>query len=82
MAAPQEPDAYGGLAPELAWIIGGTVVAEIVFGVPGLSERVVQAVANRDYAVIQPYVALVPLWRVCILLGARILRRTLDPRIP
>ena len=71
-----------GLAPELAWIVGGTAVAEIVFGVPGLSERVVQAVSNRDYAVIQPYVALVALWVVCILQGARILRRALDPRIP
>lgn len=71
-----------GLAPELAWIVGGTAVAEIVFGVPGLSERIVQAVANRDYAVIQPYVALVALWVICLLQGARVLRRALDPRIP
>lgn len=71
-----------GLAPELAWIVGGTAVAEIVFGVPGLSERVVQAVTNRDYAVIQPYVALVALWVVCVLQAARLLRRAMDPRIP
>ena len=71
-----------GLAPELAWIVGGTAVAEIVFGVPGLSERVVRAIAHRDYAVLQTYVALVALWIVCILQGARLLRRTLDPRLP
>ena len=71
-----------GLAPELAWIVGGTAIAEIVFGVPGLSERVVQAVAHRDYAVLQPYVALTALWIACVLQGARIVRRTLDPRIP
>ena len=71
-----------GLAPELAWIVGGTAVAEIVFGVPGVSERVVQAVNHRDYAVLQPFIALVALWIALVLQGARILRRTLDPRLP
>lgn len=71
-----------GLAPELAWIVGGTAVAEIVFGVPGVSERVVQAVNHRDYAVLQPYIAIVALWVALVLQGARTLRRTLDPRLP
>jgi len=70
-----------GLAPELAWVVGGTAVAEIVFGVPGLSERVVQAVNHRDYAVLQPYIALVALWVTLILQGAGVLRRVLDPRV-
>ncbi|MEM7023597.1 MAG: ABC transporter permease, partial [Pseudomonadota bacterium] len=70
-----------GLAPEMAWIVGGTAIAEIVFGVPGVSERVVQAVTHRDYAVLQPYIALVALWVVLVLQGARILRRMLDPRL-
>lgn len=70
-----------GLAPELAWIVGGTAVAEIVFGVPGVSERVVQAVSHRDYAVLQPYVALVALWIALVLQGARLLRHALDPRL-
>ncbi|WP_461427471.1 ABC transporter permease [Gymnodinialimonas sp.] len=70
-----------GLAPELAWIVGGTAVAEIVFGVPGLSERVVQAVNHRDYAVLQPYIALVALWVALVLQAARLLRHGLDPRL-
>ncbi|MEM1065872.1 MAG: ABC transporter permease [Pseudomonadota bacterium] len=70
-----------GLAPEMAWIVGGTAVAEIVFGVPGVSERVVQAVGHRDYAILQPYIALVALWVALVLLGARSLRRALDPRL-
>ncbi|MEM9755348.1 MAG: ABC transporter permease [Pseudomonadota bacterium] len=71
-----------GLAPELAWIVGGTAVAEIVFGVPGVSERVVQAVNYRDYAVLQPYIALVALWVALVLQTAHLIRRVLDPRIP
>ena len=70
-----------GLAPELAWVVGGTAIAEIVFGVPGLSERVVQAVNHRDYVVIQAYVALVALWVALVLQGARLVRRSLDPRL-
>lgn len=69
-----------GVAPELAWLVGGTAVAEIVFGVPGLSERVVDAVAHRDYAVLQAYVALVALWIAVFLAGAALLRAALDPR--
>lgn len=71
-----------GLGPELAWIVGGTAVSEIVFAVPGVSERVVQAVAARDYAVLQPYIALVALWVTLVLQAARGLRRHLDPRMP
>ena len=70
-----------GLAPELAWVVGGTAVAEIVFSVPGLSERVVQAIAHRDYAVLQAYVALLALWIVFVLQCARRLRWALDPRL-
>ncbi|MBV6658663.1 MAG: ABC transporter permease [Devosiaceae bacterium] len=71
-----------GLAPDIAWIVGGTAVAEIIFGVPGLSERVIDAVVARDYPVLQTYVALVALW---IIVGLRIcaaLRAWLEPRPP
>ena len=70
-----------GFAPELAWIIGGTAVAEIVFGVPGLSERVVRAVGARDYAILQPYIALLALWIIVILRLSTVARRALDPRL-
>ncbi|MEM0909239.1 MAG: ABC transporter permease [Pseudomonadota bacterium] len=69
-----------GIAPDLAWIVGGTAVAEIVFGVPGLSERVVEAVAARDYPVLQAYVALVAIWIILGLQLCALIRCTLDPR--
>ena len=70
-----------GLAPDLAWIVGGTAIAEIVFGVPGLSERVIEAVAARDYPVLQAYVALVALWIIVGLQVCAAARRALDPRL-
>ncbi|MCY6379997.1 ABC transporter permease [Hoeflea prorocentri] len=70
-----------GIAPDLAWIVGGTAIAEIVFGIPGLSERVVDAVSSRDYPVLQSYIALVALWIIFGLHLCALLRHTLDPRI-
>lgn len=69
------------IAPELVWVVGGTAVAEIVFGAPGLSERLVQAVSARDYPVLQAYVALVALWVLAMLQLASWVRSRLDPRI-
>lgn len=67
-------------APELGWVIGGTVIAEVVFGVPGLSEYLVDAVRHRDYGALQACVAAIGLWIVLALEGARFIRRHLEPR--
>ena len=69
-----------GIAPDLAWIVGGTAIAEIVFGVPGLSERVIDAVAARDYPVLQAYIALVAFWIILGLQLCSAMRKALDPR--
>ena len=71
-----------GLVPELAWAVGGTAVAEIVFGTPGLSERVVAAVAARDYPVLQAYAAFVAALMLAARSAGHLLRTRLDPRVP
>ncbi len=68
------------LTPEIAWVIGGTAVAEIVFGTPGLSERVVAAVAGRDYPVLQAYAAFTAATVLAARLAAGLLSDRLDPR--
>ena len=68
------------LSPELAWAIGGTIVAEVVFSVPGLSARLLDAVATRDYGLLQASVAMIALWIVVVLSAARTLRRRLEVR--
>jgi peptide/nickel transport system permease protein len=69
-----------GLVPEVAWAVGGTAVAEIVFGTGGLSERVVAAVAARDYPVLQAYAAMVAALMLATRAMAGLLRARLDPR--
>jgi peptide/nickel transport system permease protein len=69
------------VTPELAWIIGGTAIAEVVFSIPGLSEFVVTAVAARDYAVLQAFVAIVAVWLLLVQRLAAMARARLDPRL-
>lgn len=69
------------IMPEAAWVIGGTAIAEIVFAIPGLSEYVVRAVAARDYAVLQAFIAIVALWLLLLQRLAAFGRRALDPRL-
>ena len=68
------------LPPQATWAVGGTVVVEIVFGIPGVSQLVVDSVAARDYAVLQVFVMLVAVAMVLVHAAADLLRGRLDPR--
>ena len=41
------------LAVHTSWVIGGTVVVETVFGIPGLGYLLVSSISARDYPVVQ-----------------------------
>jgi peptide/nickel transport system permease protein len=69
------------IAPEFGWVIGGTAVAEIVFGLDGISAFVVQSVAVRDPFVLQTYIMVMAIWMAAVGAACAILRRLLDPRL-
>lgn len=62
-------------------IISGAVVTEQVFGYPGMGRLALQAIANRDYAVVQAFVALVAAIIVALNLLLDIAYGLLDPRV-
>ena len=68
------------LAPEAAWAIGGTAVAEIVFSIPGISLFLVQGLSARDHLVLQAYIVVVAFWMIGISALALAVRARLDPR--
>jgi len=68
------------LTPEFGWVIGGTAVTEVVFGVPGLSQYLVDSIAARDFLVLQAYVVAMALWMVLIHLLAVTALCRIDPR--
>jgi peptide/nickel transport system permease protein len=65
----------------VATLIGGTVVTETVFAIPGLGRLTVDAIAHRDYPVIQGVVLLFSAAFVLVNLATDLLYRLFDPRI-
>ena len=64
-----------------ALLIGGAVVTETVFAVPGIGSLVVQAILQRDYPVIQGVTLLLAFAYVLLNLGVDLLYSAFDPRI-
>lgn len=66
---------------QLATILGGVIVVEVVFAWPGLGRLVFNAVASRDYPVIQGAVLLIAVLFLLINLVVDLLYAVVDPRI-
>jgi peptide/nickel transport system permease protein len=65
----------------VALLIGGAVVTESVFAIPGLGRLTIDAILRRDYPLIQGLVLLFSFLYVLVNLGIDILYTLLDPRI-
>ena len=65
----------------VALLIGGAVVTESVFAIPGLGRLTVDAILRRDYPVIQGVVLLFSFVYVLVNLGVDLLYTLFDPRI-
>ena len=64
-----------------ALMIGGAVVTETVFGLPGVGNLVVSAVQRRDYPVIQGALLAIAVIYVLINLAIDLLYTLIDPRV-
>ncbi len=69
------------LGTQLPQVIGGTVVIETVFGLPGMSRFLFDAINQRDYPVIQGVNLVVVTTVVLVNLVVDALYAVLDPRI-
>lgn len=61
--------------------LGGTVVIETVFSIPGIGYYIMQAVGNRDYPIIRGGVTLLALLFCLVVLIVDITYALIDPRI-
>ena len=64
-----------------AGLLGGAVVTESVFAIPGVGRLVVDAILRRDYPVIQGVVLMTSFLYVIVNLGVDLLYTVFDPRI-
>ena len=65
----------------IALLIGGAVVTESVFVIPGLGRLTIDAILRRDYPVIQGVVLLFSFCYVLVNLGVDLIYTLVDPRI-
>lgn len=66
---------------EFAFLIGGLVVTETVFNLPGLARFLVQAILWRDYPIVQNLVMLIAIVVIVSNLVVDMLYGVLDPRV-
>ena len=66
---------------EFAFLIGGLVVTEQVFNLPGLARFLVQAILWRDYPIVQNLVMLIAIVVILSNLAVDLLYGVLDPRV-
>lgn len=62
-------------------LLGGTVIVETLFAIPGLGQLIVQAVFNRDYMLLQGALLFVAVAYVVINMLIDLLYLFLDPRV-
>jgi peptide/nickel transport system permease protein len=62
-------------------LLGGVVIMEIIFAVPGMGLALVQAVAYRDYPTVQAIIFLMALIFLTVNLVVDVVYGWLDPRI-
>ncbi|MGQ3478691.1 nickel ABC transporter permease [Paenibacillus sp. TY11] len=62
-------------------LLGGTVVIEVLFAYPGLGKWIVDAIAARDYPIIQGYTVFMAMFIVCINILVELSYRWVNPEI-
>jgi len=62
-------------------LLGGAVVTETVFGLPGLGRFVVQSIYGRDYPAVQGCILFIALVYMFVNLAVDVLYKVFDPRV-
>ncbi|WEK51327.1 MAG: ABC transporter permease [Candidatus Kaistia colombiensis] len=65
---------------EASWAVGSTAALEVLFGLTGIGQFLVESIAARDYPVLQAYVMVVALWLLVLNAGGALCLAWLGPR--
>jgi peptide/nickel transport system permease protein len=65
----------------LGWLIGGTVIVEQLFGLPGLGSLLITSISTRDYGIIQLVTLVFALIVLVVNLLTDLAYAVLDPRV-
>jgi peptide/nickel transport system permease protein len=66
---------------QIGALMGGSAIVEVIFGLNGIGNTLVQAIFNRDYPVVQTTTLMIATIFVVANLGVDLLYGYLDPRL-
>jgi peptide/nickel transport system permease protein len=66
---------------QFGYLLGGAVVVEQIFSVPGIGRQVLLGIQQKEYAVVQSTVLVIALTFVLVNLATDLLYRLIDPRV-
>ena len=69
------------LGLNIGWLIGGTIIIEQVFGVPGVGSLLITSILTRDYSIIQFVALVLALLVILVNLVTDFAYAALDPRV-
>jgi peptide/nickel transport system permease protein len=69
------------MGQQIGTLIGGAVVAETIFAIPGMGRLIVESISYRDFPVVQASVLILSVSVLLANLGADVVYGYLDPRI-
>ena len=69
------------LGLNIGWLIGGTIIIEQVFGVPGVGSLLITSILTRDYSIIQFVALVLALLVIVVNLLTDLTYALLDPRV-
>lgn len=69
------------LGIQVGQLLGGAVVVEEIFSVPGVGRMLLAAIVQRDYALVQGAVLVIAILFVAVNIGVDLLYGYLDPRV-
>ena len=85
---PKKPAATPATVPivtivgiQFGYLLGGAVIVEQIFALPGLGRQVLSAIGEREYAVVQSTVLVIAAAFVLVNFLTDLLYRRIDPRV-
>ena len=69
------------LGLNIGWLIGGTIIIEQVFGVPGVGSLLITSILTRDYSIIQFVALVLAVLVILVNLLTDLTYALLDPRV-
>ncbi len=75
------PSVLNVIAIQLSVVLGGTIITEAIFDIPGLGMLLFEGIQNRDYPVVQGLILYLLIIYVSVFSAIKFINQKIDPRL-